>query len=90
MAYPNPFDGNNRERLIVPAEAAFKVTPSDTDDLPNGVCRAILAGIGGAADMIDASGNACDAYPLQTGYNPIGATRIKLTNLVASNIWALY
>jgi hypothetical protein len=90
MVYPNPFEGNNRERLIVPAEATFKIVPSDSDDLPNGVCRALLVGSGGAADMIDASGNLCEAFPLQTGYNPIGASRIKSTNLTADNIWALY
>jgi hypothetical protein len=86
----NPFNHNNKEILVTPARGVVKISPSDTVDLPDGVCRAICAGSGGAIDFIDASGNLCEAYPLQTGYNPIGVTRINLTNLVASNLWALY
>jgi hypothetical protein len=90
MMAQNPFFWPNKEMLIVPALAMQAVSPSDSADLPNGVCRALLVGSGGAADLVDASGNTCASFPLQTGYNPIGVTRVKLTNLVASNIWALY
>ncbi len=73
-----------------PGKAWRKVTPSDTDDLPGGPCRALLVGSGGAADILDGTGTACDAVPLQTGWNPGGVQRVKSTNLVASNIWAIY
>jgi hypothetical protein len=86
----NPFDANNKDWLSMPACSVRAIVPSDTVGLPNGVCRAICVGSGGNADFIDAGGNLCEGYPLQTGYNPIGVARINATNLVASNIWALY
>ncbi len=86
----NPFTDNNKELLVAPASQMFLVVPDDNVDLPNGVCRGLLVGTAGAANIIDASGNACNSFPLQTGYNPIGATIIKSTGLLASNIWALY
>lgn len=86
----NPFSQNNPENLIIPASVIKAVTPSDTVNLPGGVCRALWVGTAGAADIIDASGNLCATFPLLQGCNPIGVTRINLTNLAASNIWALY
>lgn len=86
----NPFNTNNPETLITPAFSVRAVTPSDTVNLPGGVCRALLVGTAGAADIVDASGTSCSAVPLQAGYNPIGVMRVNLTNLGAANIWALY
>ena len=76
--------------LTIPAFDLRAVTASDTVNFPNGVCRCLLVGSAGAADLIDASGTLCSAVPLQLGYNPICVQRINLTNLVAANIWALY
>lgn len=73
-----------------PAGALRKVTPSDTADLPDGPCRALLVGTAGDADLNDGGGAFCDAVPLQAGYNPICVTRVYSTGLTAANIWALY
>lgn len=81
---PIPFTSNSCAIAIVP------ITASDTVLLPNGTCRSLLVGTAGAADLIDASGALRSAVPLQVGFNPIGVQRINLTNLVASNLWALY
>lgn len=85
----NPFETHNLG-LSSPAGKLVLVTPDDNNDLPDGTCRALLVGSAGAADIIDAGGNERTAVPLQQGYNPIGVTRVKATNIVASNIWAIY
>jgi hypothetical protein len=69
-----------------------KVIPSDTVDLPDGACRALLVGTPGNARIIDAGGTdtGVDLVPLQVGWNPGGVRRIYATGLTASNIWAIY
>lgn len=84
-AWDNPNYGFN-----APSPHFVKVTPADGADLPEGACRALWVGAAGAADLVDASGVAVTAFPLQVGLNPIGVKRVKSTGLVASNIWALY
>lgn len=74
-----------------PADAVVPVSASDTVNI-NGdgtPCRGLLVGTAGAADLVDATGTLRSAVPLQQGYNPIRVIRINLTNLGASNIWAL-
>lgn len=66
------------------------VTPSDTDPLPSGICRGLLVGTAGSADLIDGSGALRSGVPLQQGYNPLSVRRINDTNLTADDIWALY
>lgn len=87
---PSPFNQNNPDGLSAPAGMVVAVTASDSADLPDGICRSLLVGTGGAADILDATGVKRSAVPLQTGYNPIGVQRVYATNIVASNIWALY
>jgi hypothetical protein len=65
------------------------VTKNDSTNLPGGVCRALLVGTAGTCNMFDASGVERTAVPLQQGYNPIGAMRVK-TGGTADDIWALY
>jgi hypothetical protein len=72
-----------------PAIALKAITKSDTVDLPDGACRALLVGTAGTATVIDADGNTSVGVPLQIGYNPLSVTRIK-TGGTADNIWALY
>jgi hypothetical protein len=72
-----------------PAVAVKPVTKSDTIDLADGACRALLVGTAGSATLIDADGNTSANVPLQQGYNPISVTRVK-TGGTADNIWALY
>lgn len=75
---------------VSPSTRIVSVTPDDDNDLPNGRCRALLVGTGGSADIIDGEENSVSGVPLQTGYNPISVRRVKLTNLTASTIFALY
>ncbi|MGB8603380.1 MAG: hypothetical protein WCD42_14390 [Rhizomicrobium sp.] len=71
------------------AKAIVSVTLSDTADLPGGICRGLLVGTAGTANLVDASDNEVSSLPLQVGYNPIQVKRIK-TGGTAANIWALY
>ena len=84
----NPFSSQSTG-LIGPAAQILPVAKSDTINLPNGVCRALLVGTPGTANLVDATGNAVTNLPLQPGYNPIGVSRV-MTGGTADNIWALY
>lgn len=54
-----------------------------------GVCRALLVGTAGTANVKDGDGNTCTNIPLQVGYNPIIITSLDAGG-TASDIWALY
>src|SRR5262245_48548476 len=84
----NPFRSHSGG-LNAPAARVVPIEPDDDTDLPGGVCRAILVGTGGTANLIDASGAERTGVPRQQGFNPIGAARV-LTGGTASNLWALY
>ena len=90
MAY-DPFAllGRSAPGLSAPAFKYVLVTKSDTVDLPDGTCRALLVGAAGAANLIDPDGTLRPDVPLQQGYNPLGAKRVK-TGGTADNIWAIY
>lgn len=85
---PNPFSGHNGG-LNAPAARMVPITPSDDEDLPEGVCRALLVGTAGSANLLDATGAERTGVPLQQGFNPIGVRRVK-TGGSAANLWALY
>lgn len=84
----NPFS-ERTIGLASPAAHIAQITKNDTTDLVDGVCRAVLVGTAGTANIIDASGVEHTNVPLQQGYNPIGIMRIK-TGGTSDNIWALY
>jgi hypothetical protein len=84
----NPFRSHSGG-LNAPAAKVAPVTPDDDADLPDGVCRAVLVGVAGTANIIDASGAERTGVPLQQGFNPIGVARVK-TGGTAANLWALY
>lgn len=85
---PNPF-GSHNGGLNAPASKIVPITPSNTANLPEGICRALLVGAGGTATLIDASGVEREGVPLQQGFNPIGVQRVKVGG-TAANLWALY
>jgi hypothetical protein len=85
---PNPFSSHNGG-LNAPASRLVPITPDDDNDLPEGVCRALLVGAAGTTTLIDASGAERTGVPLQQGFNPIGVRRVK-TGGTATNLWALY
>lgn len=71
------------------AQRVQPVTKSDTDDIAGGPCMGLLVGVGGTANIIDGAGVSRDNVPLQAGYNPIAARRVR-TGGTASDIWALF
>ena len=81
---------NHSPGLTSPGSKIVAVSANDSTDLPGGICRALLVGTAGVADIIDGEGNAVSGVPLQAGYNPIRVTRVKSTNLAASSIFAIY
>lgn len=64
------------------------VTPGNTD-LPNGVCRVLLVGVAGLADLMQADGTVRVGVPLVVGYNPIQVRQVR-AGATAGNIWAVY
>ncbi len=70
------------------AKAIVPVTPANAN-LPGGICRGLLVGTAGTANLVDGSGNTVTGVPLQQGYNPIQVLQVQ-TGGTASNIWALY
>ena len=51
----NPFSTHSGG-LSSPASRIVPITPDDDNDLPDGVCRAVLVGTAGSASIVDASG----------------------------------
>lgn len=71
-----------------PSGSWFKVTKADAN-LPYGICRALLVGTAGTANLMDAEGNISADVPLQAGYNPLSCKQVR-TSGTADDIWALY
>lgn len=57
--------------------------------LPGGICRALLVGTAGTANLKDAEGTPSANVPLQAGYNPLQVLVVD-TGGTADDIWALY
>lgn len=81
--------GGSAPGLSAPSPKYVPVTKSDAADLPDGVCRALLVGTEGTANLHQPDGTVRENVPLQQGYNPLGARRVKLGG-TADDIWALY
>ena len=81
--------GRHAVALDSPAGVIVPVTKDDNNDLPDGVCRALLVGTPGTCNLIDKSEATRTAVPLQAGFNPLRVTRVK-TGGTADDIWALY
>jgi len=74
--------------LESPAGIFVPVTKADSD-LPDGVCRGLLVGTAGTANLQDTTGTTRSNVPLQQGYNPLRCKQVR-TSGTADNIWALY
>lgn len=70
-----------------PALDVVPVTKAD-QALPGGLCRGLLVGTAGTANLMTASGAIRENVPLQQGYNPIQCLQVR-TGGTASDIWAL-
>ena len=72
-----------------PAIRVVSVTPSDTVDIPEGPCRALIADSAGVVTIIDLNGDQVTTY-LAAGVNSVGARRVFSTGLGPSLVDALY
>lgn len=71
-----------------PSGKIRSVTKADSD-LPDGLCRGLICGTAGTANLMDATGQILTSFPLQQGYNPIQVRQVR-TSGTATDIWALY
>lgn len=76
--------GNSRN----PADSWVKLTKANSD-LAGGVCRGLLVGTAGTANLRDGADVDTADVPLQQGYNPLKVKQLR-TGGTADNIWALY
>lgn len=74
--------------ISAPAEKWVKIIKADSN-LPGGVCRALLVGTAGTANLQGADGVTTTNVPLQVGYNPLRCLQVR-TGGTADDIWALY
>lgn len=65
------------------------VTKDDNNDLPEGICRALLVGVEGTLTLVTPDGREVSDVPVVQGYNPLFVKRVK-TGGTADNIFALY
>lgn len=73
-----------------PGQILVAVTPSDTVNLVNGVCRAIHVNGAGNVKFSDARGNAVTVTLVAGMPIPYAASRIWSTGTTATGIFAVY
>jgi hypothetical protein len=80
-----------RARSITgPAVELRAVEPSDSADLPNGVCRSLFAGGAGVIVVQDAFGSQVSLHSGASQYHPVQIRRVLATGTTATDIIALY
>ena len=73
------------------AVGAAAVTPDNSNDLPNGPCRALYIGTAGAISLDVGNSTAVIFAGVPAGtILPVHAKRVRATGTVATNIVALY
>ena len=80
--------GAERRISTIPGVKWVSVTKADSD-LAGGVCRCLLVGTAGKANLMDADGTVTTNVPLQPGYNPLQVRQVR-TGGDADDIWAIY
>lgn len=65
------------ERLVEPGEDIVPITPSDTDGLPGGYCRAIRCEAGGTFVGVTINGNERTITMVAQEILPVGFRQIK-------------
>lgn len=83
----NPYEGVGG-RQDLPSFDYRPITKADAD-LPAGVCRSLLVGIPGTANLMQPDGTVRSNVPLQQGYNPLVVRAVMLGG-TADDIWAIY
>jgi hypothetical protein len=71
-----------------PARRFVPVTKGG-ENLPTGLCRGLLVGTAGTANLTEFDGTDRNDVPLQAGYNPMSVCKVR-SGGTADNIWALY
>ncbi len=84
----NPIDLRGGDASDRPADGYVPVAKAD-GDLSGGICRGLLVGIAGTANLQQPDGAVRANVPLQQGYNPLMAKQVRLGG-TADDIWALY
>lgn len=81
--------GNRLSRAATQTSPFFpEVTKADAN-LADGACRALLVGVAGTLNLMDAEGNIRANVPVQAGYNPLSVKQVR-TGGTATGIFALY
>lgn len=75
---------------IGPALNCRAVVPSDSDDLPNGICRTLYVGTAGTVVFETHDGNIVSLISGDYQYHPIQLKKVLSTGTTADNILALY
>jgi hypothetical protein len=85
-------DTTYRGALPLSSIVAVKtVTPSDANDLPDGMCRGFMIGAAGNISIIDAAGNTSTITAPAVGViHWIACMRVRATGTTATAIQALY
>jgi hypothetical protein len=73
-----------------PAEDAKTVTPSDSVDLPDGVCKSFGVGVAGDVKVTTAKGTTLVIPGVPAGPYPLKCSRIWSTSTTATGIVAHY
>ena len=78
------------DMFSIPAQSLKAVTPNDSADLPDGVCRALY--VGGFGDLALIAENDSSEVTLVgvSGWISVRARRVMATNTTATNIVAVY
>ena len=82
---PNPPQSLNSGKVL----AGAAVTPSDSTDLPDGVCIGLNVQVAGNVSIVDPYGNTVTYYMVEGG-NPYAAKRVRSTGTTATGITACY
>lgn len=86
-AYLTPIKSDN----TAPAIDAKSVTPNDSTDLSNSICRALYIGGAGNISLDTAEGTTLTFSALQAGtILPLQVKRVRATSTTATDIIALY
>jgi len=81
---------NPKSDYACPATDYVAITPSDTVNFANGICRAIYVGSSGDIVAINNEGTAITFSNVPIGILPVMTTRVNATGTVATNLVALY
>lgn len=81
----------NNQDVQTPDYDGYAVTADDSNDLPNGPCKAIyVTGAGNVAVNLVGGGTATLTSMVAGQILPISVSRIKSTSTTATGIFALY